>query len=201
MLFFACITGYTIVSALDYPMERIEHLVIFFTILAITTAKYYSLSKDETAFQSSISYKSILGLLLISVVSLSTIVCSKRYAGEIHSTNILRYRHSANWNKLLSEVDRTISPFYEIDPMSIPVEWYRGVALFAKDNIPEAHKSFEKSYSLAPSNIHVLNNLASCYEKQGFHLKAEKYYVEALLISPNFFKIAISLNIIYSYII
>ena len=102
-------------------------------------------------------------------------VSTKRYNGEFHTSQMnLAYKNS-NWNKVSEEVDLANNLFYSIDPMSIPLVWYKGVALFASENINDAKIEFEKAYKIDPYNIHVLNNLASCYEKLGNHKDAELY--------------------------
>ena len=81
--------------------------------------------------------------------------------------------------------------------MSAPLEWYKGVAYYSEDNIAAATHSFEKAYRYHPYNIHIDNNLASCYEKKAEHKKAVVFYKKALYISPHFEETILNLSAVY----
>ena len=96
--------------------------------------------------------------------------------------------------KMIDEADKAQNTFYNIDPMSAPICWYAGVANFALNNLKEAKINFEKAYTIHPYHIHVINNLASCYEKLNDHKKAIELYNEALKISPDFEETILNLS-------
>ena len=56
---------------------------------------------------------------------------------------------------------------------------------------------FEKAYKIAPYNIHVLNNLATCYANLGQTKKAIEYFNKALSISSNFEESILNLSGLY----
>jgi tetratricopeptide (TPR) repeat protein len=104
---------------------------------------------------------------------------------------------ASDWNKVIEEVDLVNNVFYSVDPLSIPLFWYKGVALFSSEKINSAKIEFKNAYKIDPYNIHILNNLASSYEKLGDHKNAEIYYKKALKISSHFEETLLNLAAIY----
>ena len=194
-LFFSTIIGYILISFADFPFERIEHQIVLYTIFSIVLGNYYLNKKTELK---PLNVKlSTFSIALLVLFIFEMMVSTKRYNGEFHTSQMnLAYKNS-NWNKVSEEVDLANNLFYSIDPMSIPLVWYKGVALFASENINDAKIEFEKAYKIDPYNIHVLNNLASCYEKLGNHKDAELYYKKALKISSLFEETLLNLAAIY----
>jgi tetratricopeptide (TPR) repeat protein len=81
--------------------------------------------------------------------------------------------------------------------MSAPIDWYMGVAHFTQGSINEAKICFDAAYKLHPYHIHVLNNLASCYESLGNHQHAISLYSKALDISKDFEESLLNLAAVY----
>jgi tetratricopeptide (TPR) repeat protein len=190
----AGIIGYILISMVDFPMERIEHSTVFFLILSMIHANYFeSFKASKTKNKGSLLLLSII--ILINIYSLK--ISTTRYVSEFHTSEVINYHRKSNWNKMLLSAKKIDISYYEIDPMSIPISWYTGVAHFALGNIDFAKKHFEKAYSITPNNIHVLNNLASCYEKNKKHKEAETLYLKALSISPKFEEAILNLTAVY----
>ena len=194
--FFATIAGYAFISFFDFPLERIEHQILFYLILSIVVAKYYcSLEKAKTSTNSFNS--SVLTLMIFVPVVFSFVVSTNRFSGEFHTRKIYECQSKGDWNQLISEADNSVNPFYVADPTSIPINWYKGVALYTSGNLKEAQTCFEKAKLIHPYNVHILNNLASCYETEGKHKEAEEMYMKALLISPRFDEARLNLSAVY----
>ena len=73
----------------------------------------------------------------------------------------------------------------------------RFVTNFLMNNISQAHEDFKKAHKAHPYHIHVLNNLATCYEMEGNHNEAIYYYKKALEIFPQFEDALINLGATY----
>ncbi len=194
-LCFSTIIGYIIIAFADFPFERIEHQIIVYIIFSIVLGNYYLTKKTELK-PLNIGLSSFSLSILVFFIFLIT-VTTKRYKGEMHTSQMNLAYKATNWNKVIEEVDLANNLFYSIDPMSIPLVWYKGVALFTSENINGAKIEFENAYKIDPFNIHVLNNLASCHEKLGNHKDAELYYKKALSISTQFEETLLNLAAIY----
>jgi len=194
---FAGVIGYTLISFVDYPLERIEHQVFLYVIFSIATAQFYQNFQANKTTSKVALFNPILLLGVGSIVVFSFVVCTHRYSGEYHSSKLYAAQQKGNFSKMVKLADAATNSFYVIDPMSIPIQWYKGVALFSLNDTQNAKAAFEEARNLTPHNFHVLNNLASCYESLGAHSEAEKTYLMALSISPQFEESLLNLSAVY----
>lgn len=191
--------GFAFISFFDFPMERIEHQVLFFTFLAIILYRYNAIVKlnEMPKINFSKGLNTLFFVLAFFVSTVSIFVGYKRYVGEKQTVQIFAAHANGDWANLIRLVDDTKNDYYETDPMSIPLDWYKGVAQFSMDDFQNAKITFERAFKIAPYNIHVLNNLASTYEKLGFHDFAIKHYLESIRISPDFEESILNLSAVY----
>ncbi len=194
----SCILGYIVIAFADFAMERIEHQILLLTLLAIVSYYYHNhfLKTDKTK---TCKLKNIFPTTIIFIsVAFSLYTCFIRYRGELYTRNMYEYHQMNSWHRMIKSANVAINPvFFMVDPMSIPMEWYKGVAFFATNDTVNAQISFQQAYDLSPFNIHVINNLATCYEVRGYHNEAEMLYKKALAISENFEESRLNLCAIY----
>jgi len=195
LLFASAIVGFMFIYLADFPLERIEHQVLFYSILAYALyVKVKSFSEDVTLIK---RYKLPVIVVLIVVCIISLVVSMSRLTGEKHTRQLKIAHLQSDWNTMISEASIAKNIFYQLDPMSIPIDWYKGVALFSLNNFSSALISFQNAYHQHPYNIHVINDLASCYEKLKQHDKAILYYRKALKISTGFDEARLNLCAVY----
>jgi len=115
----------------------------------------------------------------------------------MHTKKALEARSNQNWENVISEIDHGYSVYAALDPTSAPLQWYRGEANFMLKNIPQALEDYKKAYDAHPYHIHVLNNLATCYELEGNRSQAINFYKQALMIFPQFEEALINLGAAY----
>lgn len=194
-LMFFGIIGYLVISFFSFPKERIVHSILLMfmmsTILSIYN-KLFPLRKEMSRF--------VIGGLTISsliLISISIVLGYVRLNAEIHTKKAIAAQEANNWQAVITEIDKAQTRFSNMDPMSTPLPWYRGVANFSMNNINEALKDFQKAYGIHPYHIHVLNNLATCYELLGDHGNAIFYYNKVLDIFPRFEETLINLSAVY----
>jgi O-antigen ligase/Tfp pilus assembly protein PilF len=193
----ASISGYLFIALTDFPFERIEHQILLFLLFAIIFTEYYSKFIFSTNNKLPLFKLKYIVLLFIISTSTSFVVSSNRYQGELHNHLLYEAHKSLNWSNMIEEADKTQNDFYQIDPTSVPIYWYKAVAEFSLGNNLQAKLDFEKAYKIAPYNIHVLNNLATCYANLGQTKKAIKYFNKALSISSNFEESILNLSGLY----
>ncbi|MBC7383442.1 MAG: O-antigen ligase family protein [Bacteroidia bacterium] len=178
LIIFFTLIAYILVAFFDFPLERNEHQLL----LALLMAQLVGSNRTKIIYNIQGTKNTLI--LPALLLSLSLFVALNRLPGEKASLIIVKAHAENNWNKILKETPACISTFYTLDNFSIPIYWYSGVAHFAKDNLVAAKADFEKAYVIHPYQVHVLNNLAGLYEKEGKHVQALQYYNELLNISP-----------------
>jgi len=198
LLMFFGIAGYLVIACFDFPKERIEHTILLMLMLAAVTSIYH---QTHPLSNTTISASALLSLFLFSgILSLSAIAVGwLRLNSEIHTKKALAAREAGDWPAVIAELDQGNSPLAAMDPMATPLSWYRGAANFSLNRIDEAFEDFQQAYAIHPYHLHVLNNLATCYELKGDHEQAIAYYNQALAISPRFEEVLINLSVVYYY--
>lgn len=189
------IVGYMVDAFFSFPKERIFHSILLLLMMAIIVSIYHqSLGYKKNIPRSFMFALTIPSLaLLLSAIAVGYI----RLNAEIHTKRAFAARNAQNWLMVISEIDKGYSVFATLDPMSTPLQWYRGEADFLLNNVSQALEDYKKAYNANPYHIHVLNNLATCYELMGNHNEAIKYYNNAIKIHPKFEEALINLGATY----
>jgi tetratricopeptide (TPR) repeat protein len=91
-----------------------------------------------------------------------------------HNQEVINYCNSAR------------SFCYNIDPTSIPIEWYKGNANANLGNYAAAMEDFKSAFRVHPYNHNVLNDLGSAYFMNNKIDSAKICYMEAARINPSF---------------
>ena len=195
LLIFAALIIYSVVAFFGFPKERtylsIELAVIF--ALAISLYQQY---KGEGAGRKIKVYSVFLFLIpvIIDFVGVSLLT------GEKDTVQIIKARENNDNEAVIKYADDALKEGFEIDNSSTPIAFYRGVAYFAENKLKQATKDFEAAYKVHPNHLHVLNNLATCYEMNGEHEKAIEYLEKAIRISPDYTDAGINLAALYNNI-
>lgn len=186
------IIGYMTDAFFWFPKERIFHSVFLGLIIGIIV------SQHQKHFGKKNKRLIPLGIILITlsviILSLAIIDGYIRTKAEIHTKRALFARDMEKWQVVISEIDKGFSVFATLDPMSTPLQWYKGEANFFLNNVSAALENYKLAYKANPYHIHVLNDLGTCYELQGNHEQAIYYYQKALEIHPRFENALINLG-------
>ena len=185
-LLFSSFLGFGFISFLDFPLERISHNIIFFTLASFIIVGKIKAKKNKISTWFKFS--------LIAVSCFCFYVASIRYQGEIHAANAIHYKSEGNMNYVIRAINKAYNTtYYEMESTSTPLLWYRGVAYFNQQKYDLAFKDFKDAYKLNPYHVHVLNNLATSYQMRGDSEKANKFYYAVLDVNPTFKETRINL--------
>ncbi|MHC4527045.1 MAG: O-antigen ligase family protein, partial [Planctomycetota bacterium] len=189
------IVGYMVIAFFSFPKERIFHSALLLLMVAAIVSVYH----EAFGHPKNISRPLMFALAIPSLVLVvsAMIVGCVRLNAEIHTKRALAARRAKNWPAVIAEIDKGYSILATLDPMSTPLKWYRGEANFMLGNVPQAFEDFSEAYKAHPYHIHVLNNLATCYELQANHDQAVNYYTKALEIFGQFEEALINLGATY----
>ena len=191
------ITGYIIIALFSFPKERMVHTILLMLIGASIVAIRQHTSPLQKAPQP--LFLLSVNFILLLLLTLCVIVGIKRYKSEVYTQKALTARSIAQWDQVISAIDQADFRFYNMDPVSMPLVWYRGVANFSLNRLEAAFKDFQKAQVIHPYNIHVINNLGVCYALKGEYAQAIVLYQKALAIFPHFKKAQTNLHAVRSY--
>jgi O-antigen ligase len=195
LLMFFGIVGYMVDAFFCFPKERMFHSIFLLLMMAVIVSIYHQSFGCKKAIPRSFMFALIIPsfALLLFAIAVGYI----RLNAEIYTKRAYAARAAQNWPAVILEIDKGYSVFATLDPMSTPLQWYRGEADFLMNNVPQALVDYKKAYNAHPYHIHVLNNLATCYESLGSHDQAIEYYNKALKIHPQFEEALINLGATY----
>ncbi len=176
------LTIYLILSFFAFPRERIEHNIL----LAMALAILLNASSEGDPFFVAKSYRWITGILLTVGLLFAVWIGFIRYRSEVFTRKGFEERGRGEWEASFTDLKKAENSFYRFDPMSTPLAWYQGMAQYNMGNIDAALKEFSRARELAPWHQHVLNNLATCLVLKGDTMAAERYYKQAVSVSPGF---------------
>lgn len=110
---------------------------------------------------------------------------------------VYAYRQRGDWASVIKYCDKAKSSFYQLDPTTIPVSWYKGLAYFSSGNFRQALAEYKDAHSISPYNHYILNDFGSALEKLGRHEEAKEQYKQALKINRHFDDPKLNLAAIY----
>jgi O-antigen ligase len=183
-LIISFLAGYFIYSFFDYPRERIELGIWINIALGISYAAVKEKNCLPTIKNQSLNQKFLIPLLVVTVFAV--FVGFQRFKGENCTIKMYLYKAEQKPEKIISAGMQAESFAYNLDPTSIPVDWYIGHAYASLGNNNKAFLYFTSAYRQNPYNRNVLCDLGSaCFLNNDFQT-AKKFYFEAARISPAF---------------
>lgn len=176
------VIAYHISSLFDFPLERINQQIYlaFFTATAIVLYLKSKPSQPVKPVNNKLIF-AILALLIFPVVYSSAIIRSDYWISQS------RYSlNKSSWKSLLNEIKQSETWARNLDPESIPLGWYEGLAWSGINENEKALAAFQKAYMAHPTKLAVLNNLGIAYYKLDDYENAIKYFEKALAILPDY---------------
>lgn len=189
--------GYMIISFFSFPRERIFHNVFLMLMTACVVSTYHSLfpAQKKGTGRSALLILNAAALLL---TGFGIFFGYARLDSEIHTKEALSARRDKHWARVIMEIDKADSRFYNMDPASTPLTWYKGMANFSLGRTREAFEDFKKANEIHPNHVHVLNNLGTCSAMLNDYRSALDYYHRVLALSPGFKATRANLSAVYN---
>lgn len=183
-LILAGLFSYLSISFFSFPKERIVHQWILYVSFSILIFHFL---KGSSTKKFSIKKFQILPIVTIIIGVLGFWIGLQRWKGEVYTQRILGYNVNAQW-KQMAEISEEVGEitFYNLDPSSVPISFYEGLAQLNENNRKKALELFEAAEEAHPNMIHVINNIAACHQFNGDYKMAIKYFKKALKISPKY---------------
>ena len=174
------IIGFFIISMIDFPRERPEFLIILGLYLAIISLYY-----DRKA--SGLPRVGRLYFLLFIIINvLGIAVGVMRYKAEVSCVKMLRAQVKSDWPALLTSSIGAKNAFSTLTPAAVPVDFYRGLALYNLGDKEKALDAFMQAHTDHSYHFHTINNIGTIKVESGNFQEALPFFDEAIRINPRF---------------
>ena len=173
--------GFIVISLIDFPKERIEFLLMLALYLSLAQA-YGRTERITIPFV----WAKLLFIAAAGGLVMNLITGYSRYVGESNTKKLLKARTSEQWTQVIELAKKAENKWHHLDPSSVPISFYQGVASYNLGAKEEAKVSFTRAHHIAPYNFHVINNLATIEIDMGNYQAAIDWLDEALRINSRF---------------
>jgi tetratricopeptide (TPR) repeat protein len=177
------IFGFFLFSAFDFPLKRVEHNILLFTIFAFIMQK---VPASHTKFPIPAGIIRWLPAVVITAILIGTLaLVSLRLTGEYFTLRMFMNERK-NDEKVIAYCRKAGSPFYRITPNTLPIDWFEGVAHYRMGNAEAAILCFQRALKHAPYEVRVLNDYGTALFSLKRTAEAKAVLLEAWKTDPWF---------------
>jgi O-antigen ligase/Flp pilus assembly protein TadD len=163
----AGLAAYLVLSAVDFPLERMTHQVSLAMLLALAavTGREAKLAAAGAAPARLPGRGAILAVAIPAVIllGLSAAYARVALAQEKHVIVQRRAWRLGDYEGVLAASRRADTPWKTLDPLASPVAFLEGMALVQLGRTAEAIRALERAMEQNPNRMYVANNLAIQY--------------------------------------
>jgi len=188
------IIGFYVFSLFDFPLKRVEHNVLLFSIFAFLFQKV-----PLKPFNNKVIRKFPLKLfswLFVILLVFSIFLSFVRIRGEYFTIKMFRNERKNDEN-VIHYCRKAENPFYRITPNTLPLAWFEGVAYFRKGDVDSAVTCFKRALRSTPFEVRVLNDYGAALFKSEKQNEAKAILLQAFNIDPYFDDAKFNLGAIY----
>jgi len=173
------ILGWCVVSSLYFPLERVDHWVVFAALVVLVG--------KETGKGMGKWGKMALGILgAIGFAWLTWGAWGRIQQDQSYQEVVLAVQKGEH-DRVLELCGKMERRYFSVDYFSsTPLPWYEGLAHLQKGNPTQARGFLLEAYSINPHHPHLLNNLGSVHVMLNDYSTAQRYYREAVDVFPDF---------------
>lgn len=184
----AFLCGMMAFAFFDFPIDRIE--TILWTSLLVATLSA-AITNGRISHNSTV-YKSVITLLLFLIFLLGT----SRWRSEKKYPAITTAIHNSRWEKVERLSHKATTPFYNINPLGMPMAYYEAMAL--EQQHKETLPTFRKALAASPYCKQVLSDIGRLQYTENHNAdSAITFLEEAIRISPSYSRSYINLTQVY----
>lgn len=185
------IVAYVVFSTFAFPKERMEDMYLLHLLFA---GILIGNNKQGESAISSYS-KPLLGIGLI-VLIFCLYLGKERFLGEKYMREYQNAKGQGKADATIKAGEKSLRPFYQMDPVSTPVEYLIGSEYLPISKTQMAKEHLDAAYAITPNHVQVLNNLGACYFQLNDKAKAEELYKRAIYLAPKYQDALLSLAVV-----
>lgn len=193
VFYVAFITGFYIFATFDFPLRRVEHNIVLWSVFAFMLNKVPLNQLRYSLFHKPVRWPYVVFSCLLLFTAYIGIV---HFRGEYYTLLMFRNERK-NDARVIEYCHKAENPFYNITPNALPISWFEGVAHYRLGEIDIAGKCFQRALKMTPYEVRVLNDYSATLFKAGNPGEAIKTLKETLAIDPFFDDARFNLGAIY----
>jgi tetratricopeptide (TPR) repeat protein len=174
------LVGYCLFSAVDFPLERIEHQVLLHIWLAGVATVFVPVKRFSVPIPRGIYWVGVPIFLSIFWVGYLRIRC------ETHIHQVLISGTANRYDDVRKHAMLAYHPLTTLMPSGMPIKWYQAIAEInlKLDDEQNALPSLQEAYKNAPYEYRVLHHLGAWYFRHKQYEQALPYLQQAAFINP-----------------
>jgi O-antigen ligase len=193
LIYVSFIVGFYLFASFDFPLRRVEHNIIFWSVFAFMLSKV-GLPEFGNGFL--LRPSKGLSVLFLMLILFSILLSFARFRGEYYT--ILMFRNERKDDKKeIIYCHKAENALYHITPNTLPVSWFEGVAHYRLGDFPLADSCFIKALKYTPYEVRALNDYSVVLYKLEKTGEAIKTLKETLVIDPFFDEARFNLGAMY----
>lgn len=167
--------AYGFFSLGDFPLERVVHNMLFFSLLAIIFS--FRKWKERYPFHA----------LVISGLAVVTLWAGfQRFKGQQATQVVQEANANRNATRIIDAVSKAVNPFNNMDDYAIPLRYFSSVGYMAQRKPKPALEELKVARRIAPYNILVHYHFGNTYRALQKPALALAHLDTALRMSPRF---------------
>lgn len=180
---FSGLLAYMTFSFFDFPLERVNHLVLLAIYLATIISLVHTLHEKKPGMTNPLDRKLLMPVMVFLFFGI--IFASKSIQLE-KQVGIAREAHDRAQFAIMLQAAKDANNWWRtFDPMGNPVQMYECLAYMGLSNIPMALQTGEEARRLAPHKRTTLMPLGYIYLSLGQYEEAISCMQEVLRMYPN----------------
>jgi tetratricopeptide (TPR) repeat protein len=179
----ASLAGFYVYALFDFPLHRVEHLILLCTTLAILQFRNRTNFPEKKVNG---RFPKILTIGFIPLLLVFTLIMAiMRMVGEYHTRTMFSNEHKQDAAVIVAS-GKAENIFYSLTPNTLPVAWFEGVAWFRLGKYEQALDAFEQATGITPWEVRVLNDYGITLHVTGNTPEAIKQLHQCLVVDPFF---------------
>lgn len=177
------IVGFYLYAFFDFPFKRVEHNVVFFTVLAFLFRK---VPREPVRLKWKKRYpRLIFGFIILLLLLFTGFLAVMRLRGEYY-TLLMFTNERKNDTKVIRYSRLAETRCYQITPNNLPIAWFEGVSHYRNGNMDSALYCFTRAILITPSEVRVLNDYGITLFNLNRTKEAKSVLYRSLEIDPYF---------------
>ncbi len=208
LIYASFILGFFLFAAFDFPLRRVEHNILLWSIFAFMLNKSPLPEPSAIFHLSSFIRLSVIrssvirhlpSAIRLSVICLSllTLTLSAVRLRSEHFTLLMFRNEKKNDSAVIECSRRAENLLYHVTPNTLPVAWFEGVASYHRGEDSLAGVCFRRALRYTPYEVRVMNDYAATLFRLGRTEEAIRSLKTALLIDPYFDDARFNLGALY----